>query len=167
MERIPWEVGEEKFSDAYIAGFFDGDGSLVATLEKLPLKYSRAYRPRIKINFTQHMRHVRMLDALKKYLGMGIVRIAKSHELAELVIVNRNDVEILLKRMISHLVLKKRQALLGLEVISLLGKNNRTNRISDLKYHDVFKYINEIRDLNAKTGGKKIISSLDPVTTSR
>jgi len=61
MKTIPWEVDEEKFSDAYVAGFFDGDGSLVATLVKQSSRYLRTYRPRIKINFTQHIRHFDIL----------------------------------------------------------------------------------------------------------
>ena len=155
-----------KFSDEYIAGFFDGDGSLVATLEKLSSSYLRKYRPRIKINFTQHMRHFGMLCGIQKYLNAGKVSIAETHNLAELVIVDRNDVSRVLNKMLPHLVLKKQQAIIALEIISQLGDNLRTNMISDQNYTAIIKNIAKIRSLNSNTGGKKKFSSFDPVTTS-
>ena len=166
METIPWEVDEGKLSDAYIAGFFDGDGSLVATLEKQSSPYLRVYRPRIKINFTQHIRHFDMLCEIQKYLDAGKVSIAKTHDQAELVIVDRNDVSRILNRMLPHLVLKKQQAIFALEVLSQLGKNLRTNRISDKNYSVIVKTILKIRNLNSHSGGKRKFSSFDPVTTS-
>lgn len=165
MKAIPWEVNERKFSDAYVAGFFDGDGSLVATLGKNTLKYRRAYRPRIKINFTQHVRQVEMLRDLQKYLGAGIVRVASAHDQAELVIVDRNDVSRVLGRMLPHLVLKEQQAILALEIITQLGENLRTNRISEDNYQAIMKSITKIRILNSNTGGKRNLESFDPVTT--
>ncbi len=167
MKAIPWEVDERKFSDAYVAGFFDGDGSLVATLEKRPLKYLRTYRPRIKINFTQHIRHVDMLNKMQKYLDAGKVRVSSAHDQAELVIVDRNDVRRILNKMFSHLILKKKQVVIALEIFSQIGDNLRTNRISDESYSSILKKIKEIRSLNSKTGGKRKFLSFDPVTTSR
>ena len=166
MKTIPWEVDERKFSNAYIAGFFDGDGSMVATLSKNPIKYIRIYRPHIKINFTQHIRHIDMLSDLQKYLVAGRVGVARSHNLAELVIVDRVDVKRILNKMLPHLVLKKQQAILAIRIISQLGKNLRTNRISDQNYLSILKNIEKIRSLNSKTGGKRKFSSFDPVTTS-
>ena len=167
MKAIPWEVDEVKFSDAYVAGFFDGDGSLVAILEKNPSKYLRTYRPRIKINFTQHIRQVNMLHEMQKYLGAGKVRVSSAHDQAELVIVDRNDVKRILNKMLSHLILKKKQAVIAFEILSQIGDNLRTNRISDESYSSILTKIKEIRSLNSKTGGKRKFLSFDPVTTSR
>ena len=166
MKAIPWEVDEGKFSDAYVAGFFDGDGSLVATLEKQSFKYMRTYRPRIKINFTQHVRHFDMLCEIQKYLGVGKVSIARTHNQAELVIVDRNEVSLVLNKMLPHLVLKKQQAIFALEALSQFGKNLRTNRISDQNYQAILETIVKIRSLNSNTGEKRKFSSFDPVTTS-
>ena len=166
MKTIPWEVDEGKFSDAYVAGFFDGDGSLVATLEKQSSRYMRTYRPRIKINFTQHIRHFDMLCEIQKYLSAGKVSVVKTHDQAELVIVDRNDVSRILNRMLRHLVLKKQQAFLALEALSQFGENLRTNRISDQNYQAIIKIVRKIRDLNSNTGGKRKFPSFDPVTTS-
>ena len=166
MKTIPWEVDELKFSDAYVAGFFDGDGSLVATLEKQSSRYLRTYRPRIKINFTQHIRHFGTLCEIQKYLDAGKVSVAKTHNQVELVIVDRNDVSRILNRMLPHLVLKKQQAILAIEALSQFGENLRTNRISDQTYQVIIKIIAKIRDLNSHTGGKRKFSSFDPVTTS-
>ena len=147
--------------------FFDGDGSLVATLEKQPPKYNRAYRPRIKINFTQHIRHIGMLYEMQKYLDAGKVRVSSAYDQAELVIVDRNDVKRVLNKMLSHLILKKKQAIIAFEIISQIGDNLRTNRISDENYSSIITKIKEIRSLNSKTGGKRKFLSFDPVTTSR
>jgi len=167
MKAIPWEVDEKKFSDAYIAGFFDGDGSLVAILTKQSPQYQRLYRPRIRINFTQHIRHIDMLEKMQKYLNAGKVRVSVAHDQAELVIVDRKDVRRILNKMLPHLILKKKQASIALEILSQFGDNLRTNRISDENYSSILKKIEEIRSLNSKTGGKRKFLSFDPVTTSR
>jgi len=166
MKTIPWEVYERRFSDAYVAGFFDGDGSLVATLEKQSPKYSRTYRPRIKINFTQHIRHREMMNDLQKYLGAGVVRVVTGHYQAEIVIVDRKDVDRILRRLLPHLVINKQQATLALEILSRMGENSRTNRISDPDYFKILEMIEEIRALNSNSGGKRKFLSYNPVTTS-
>jgi hypothetical protein len=162
METIPWEVDSSTFSDQYIAGFFDGDGSLVATLEKQTSKYSRVYRPRIKLNFTQHIRYKDILDDMQKFLDAGTVRVAPSHFLAELVITDRKDVIRILNRMLPHLVIKKQRAFIALEVLAHLGENTRTNRISDESYEIILEKINRIRTLNSKSGGKRVMVNLTP-----
>ena len=94
METIPWEVDSEKFSDSYVAGFLDGDGSIVAVLERRPERRRFPYRIRLKINFTQHIRHRNVIVKLQNFLGgVGAVREVKSHNLVELVIQDRNEVQ--------------------------------------------------------------------------
>ena len=166
MKTTPWEVDEKVFTDAYVAGFFDGDGSLAAILEKQTSKYLRTYRPRIRINFTQHLRHLKMLEKLRDYLGAGNVRKHSSHDMAELVIQDRIEISRILKRLLPHLILKKNQVILALEILSLMGKNTRTNRISKENYIKILNRIKSIRTLNSKSGGKRNIDSFNPVTTS-
>ena len=166
MKTTPWEVDEKIFTDAYVAGFFYGDGSLVAILEKQTSKYLRTYRPRIRINFTQSLKHSKMLEKLRNYLGAGSVHKHSSHEMAELVIQDRVEISKILKRILPHLVLKKNQAVLALEILSLMGENICTNRISEKNYNKILNCIKKIRNLNSKSGGKRNIDSFNPVTTS-
>ena len=85
--------------DAYLAGFLDGDGSVVATLERY---YSKRfpYRVRIKVNFTQHARHEDKLKLMQEALGrVGVIRTNKHKNLAELVIQERSQVKTVLVRL--------------------------------------------------------------------
>ena len=104
---------------------------------------------------------------MQKYLDAGKVRVSSAYDQAELVIVDRNDVKRVLNKMLSHLILKKKQAIIAFEIISQIGDNLRTNRISDENYSSIITKIKEIRSLNSKTGGKRKFLSFDPVTTSR
>ena len=111
METTPWEVNAKNISDEYIAGFLDGDGSIVAVIIKRPDRHRFPYQIRLKINFTQHVRHKNMLIMLGKALGdIGTIRFVATHNLAELVIQKRSDVRATLERLLPYLVLKQRQA---------------------------------------------------------
>jgi len=151
-------VGSRQFrSDDYIAGFFDGDGSVVATLER----YNSTrfpYRVRLKLNFTQHARFANELATIQKTLGgVGVIRTNTSKRLAELVIQNRNEVRAVLERLRSKLYLKKPQALLALRVLAVMRGNekHKPSVLSDSAYTHVLSLVQSIRRLNAHTGGKR------------
>ncbi len=113
METTPWEVVNLHISDAYIAGFFDGDGSVVATIIKQNSdRYpNRPYRLMLKVNFTQHIRYRNILYHIKQHFGdVGSIRSIPSRNLAELVIQDRRQLKAVLIRVLPHLVLKYRQA---------------------------------------------------------
>ena len=129
---------------------------------KNPPKYFRTYRPRIKMNFTQHVRHIEMLHKMQKYLGAGKVSVASKHNQAELVISDRNDLVKVINQILPHLVLKRQQAILALEILSQFGKNLRTNRILESDYLIILEKIIIIRSLNSGTGGKRNFSHLTP-----
>jgi len=157
MKSTPWEVDNEKFSYEYIAGFLDGDGSIVATLSKNPPHYNRIYRPRLKINFSQKTYYISMLEALSKFLKSGKLRTNSKKQLSELVITDRNDVLKILERILPHLVIKKDRAQIALEILKLFGTNDKNNRITDIKYNLIIQKIKLIRSLNSASGGKKVI----------
>ena len=170
MERIPWEVDNSlNIHDAYIAGFLDGDGSIVCSIEKRPERRRFPFRVRLKINFTQHIRHKNMLATIQNALGnIGHIRNVSQHNLAELVIQDRSDVKNTLKNLLPHLILKKRQARLMIGMIDIFdsGKVNVRSSLSDKDYAKLFAMAKELRNLNSNTGGKKNIELFDPVTTS-
>ena len=154
-------------SDAYLAGFLDGDGSVVATLERY---YSKRfpYRVRIKVNFTQHARHEDKLKLMQEALGdLGVIRTNKRKNLAELVIQERSQVKAVLARLVPVLLIKKDQAHLALEVLEGMSSNekHKPSTLSERAYIRILSLVQKIRRLNSGTGGKREIRVFDPVTT--
>jgi len=160
MKTTPWEVDSSKFTDSYVAGFLDGDGSIVATVDKRPERRRFPYQIRLKLNFTQHMRHRDMLVKLRAYLGnMGSLRDVRTHNLAELVIQDRSQVKTILERLLPHLVLKERQAKIMLAAIAIFdgARVNVRSSLSEKEYGRILRMIRAIRNLNSGTGGKQQI----------
>ena len=154
-------------SDAYLAGFLDGDGSVVATLERY---YSKRfpYRVRIKVNFTQHARHKDKLKLMQEALGgLGVIRTNVRKNLAELVIQERSQVQAVLARLVPFLLIKKDQANLALEVLEGMGSNekHKPSTLSGRVYIRILSLVQKIRGLNSHTGGKREVRVFDPVTT--
>jgi len=169
MKTTPWEVVGSRISDAYLAGFLDGDGSIVAAICKQDSKRypNKPYRIILKINFTQHIRHEVLLMAIRKFLGVGSIRRIPSHNLSELVIVKKGDIEGILNRMVSHLLLKRKQALIALRMIKIF-KNCKRIKKNAIAPHDFARLLSmamEIRKLNSGTGGKNSHKLINPVTT--
>jgi len=168
MEQTPWEVNSKYVSDPYIAGFLDGDGSIGVSIEKRPDRRRFPYRARLKVNFTQHVRHKNMLILLQKALGnIGTIRDIRTHNLAELVIQKRSDIKLMLERLLPHLILKQRQARIMLAMIDVFdqGKVNIRSSLSDKDYEKLFAMAKELRSNNAGAGGKKNYEIINPVTT--
>ena len=168
METTPWEVNARNISDQYIAGFLDGDGSIIAAIEKRGNRHRFPYRVRLKLNFTQHDRHKNMLILLQHALGkIGAIRSIRTHNLAELVIQRRSDVRATLVRLLSHLVLKQRQARIMLAMIDIFDQNivNSRSSLSDKDFERLFSMARELRSNNSGAGGKKSYEIVNPVTT--
>ena len=168
METTPWEVNSKNVSDAYIAGFLDGDGSIVVHIEKRPDRRRFPYRARLRINFTQHIRHKNMLILLQHALGnRGTIREVRTHNFAELVIQKRSDVQATLQRLLPHIILKQRQARIMLAMIDVFNEGvvNVRSSLSDKDFEKIFAMAKELRDLNSGAGGKKSYEIINPVTT--
>ncbi len=93
---------------AYIAGFLDGDGCLMAQLVKRN-GYKFGYQIRLSIVFYQHEQNVKHLEWLKSVLKKGYIRI-RNDQMAEYTIVGINDVIKIIERILPHLRLKRKQA---------------------------------------------------------
>ena len=99
---------------AYIAGFLDGDGCLMAQLVKRP-GYIRGYQIRLSIVFYQKQLNINHLVWLKNTLKFGYIR-NRNDGMAEYTIVGANQVASILKIIYPHLKLKKKLAKLILQI---------------------------------------------------
>jgi hypothetical protein len=164
-KAIPWEVNTSKFSNAYIAGFLDGDGSIMATVEGRPERRRFPYRIRLRINFTQHKRHQKYIEEIQTFLGgIGTIRESKRDALVELVIQDRKTVELLLKQLLPYIILKERQAQIMLEILDIYKQAivNTRSSITEKEYLDVLRLVRKIRKLNSRTGAKSKWKYLTP-----
>jgi intein-encoded DNA endonuclease-like protein len=93
---------EEK---AYIAGFLDGDGSIIAQLVHRK-DYKLGYQIRVSVVFYQKTTHQVFLLWLKKQLGFGYIR-ARRDGMTEYTIVGLREVQQVLTLLYPFLRLKK------------------------------------------------------------
>jgi len=103
---------EEK---AYIAGFLDGDGSIMAQLVSRK-DYKLGYQIRVSCVFYQKTTHREFLLWLKEQLGYGYVRI-RNDGMSEYTIVGLREVEYVLTLLYPFLRLKKALARNVLDLI--------------------------------------------------
>ncbi len=93
---------------AYIAGFLDGDGCLMAQLVKRK-GYRYGFQIRLSIVFYQHVQNVKHLEWLKSILKKGYIR-KRNDQMAEYTIVGIKDVIEVLTKILPYLRLKRQQA---------------------------------------------------------
>ena len=100
---------------AYIAGFLDGDGCVMAQLVRRK-DYIYGYQIRTSIVFYQKSRNERILHWLKSRLELGYIR-HRNDEMTEYTIVGLREVKSVLTILLPYLRLKKE---LAEEVIKLI-----------------------------------------------
>ena len=103
---------------AYIAGFLDADGAIMATIEKHREKRF-GFRARVALKVTQHDRKI--LDWIRHKLRVGIVRANRSGDIRQafdLHIRDRTDVRRILEMLMPHLRVKRKQAQIALRILS-------------------------------------------------
>lgn len=103
---------------AYIAGFLDGDGSIMAQLVHRK-DYKFGYQIRVSIVFYQKTAHQEILFWLKEQLNAGYIR-RRNDGMSEYTIVGLTEVEQILQLLRDKLRLKKN---LANEVLKLIGKH--------------------------------------------
>ena len=103
---------------AYIAGFLDGDGSIMAQLVYRK-DYKFGYQIRVSIVFYQKQSHLQILFWLKEQLNYGYIR-NRNDGMSEYTIVGMNEVASILELLIPQLRLKKQ---LAQDVLSLIAKH--------------------------------------------
>ncbi len=113
---------EEK---AYIAGFLDGDGSIMAQLVKRK-GYKLGYQIRVSVVFYQKTTHQKFLLWLKEQLGYGYVRM-RNDGMNEYTVVGLREVEHILTLLHPFLRLKK---VLARDVLALIKQHPEQRKMT-------------------------------------
>jgi hypothetical protein len=106
---------------AYLAGFLDGDGCINAQLIRRT-DYRLGFQIRISITFFQSTKRYWFFLQLKKILQTGSLR-KRNDGISEYSIVGSASVKDLCQELLPFLRLKKNQAILVLEIVKKLHKN--------------------------------------------
>ena len=115
-----------KIDLAYIAGFLDGDGSLMLQIKKR--KEGRKWRFMSTICFYQDKRHEEPLFWFKEKLGIGYISRRKDN-ITELRINGFKQVRKILENLLPFIRFKKKQATAFLKAVTLLDENSQLSRL--------------------------------------
>lgn len=140
---------------AYIAGFLDGDGSIIAQLVRRK-DYKLGFQIRVSIVFYQKHSHQEILFWLKEQLKHGYIR-HRNDGMTEYTIVGLSEVEQVLKLLHGKLRLKKGLAKDVLKLISLHPQKMTAEKLIELS-----KLVDDTARFNYSK--KRTITSLTVIT---
>lgn len=118
---------------SYIAGFLDGDGSIMAQLVRRK-DYKLGFQIRTSIVFYQKTDHQDILLWLKRQLQHGYIR-HRNDGMTEYTIVGFREVEYVLKLLVPFLRLKKVLAKQVLEIIATHPKKMTAKKLLTMSKH--------------------------------
>ena len=125
---------------AYIAGFLDGDGSVFFQI--VPRSdYRNRFEVRASIAFYQKTENVEILHWLKKQFGVGYIRHRKTG-ISDYTVVGHAEARRILQMLQPYVRLKKRQVVLGLEVLDKLQSKSREDFFEACRLVDEFGELN-------------------------
>ncbi len=139
MRKIFSEVNK-----AYISGLLDGDGAIMACIEKHAEK-KFGFRVRIYIKISQN--NYKILNWCKLSTGMGNIRNVKNDEY-EWRVRNQEDAKLLLESLLPYLKIKKRQGYLAKKIL-----NTKIKTIKGLL--KTAKLADALSKLNVRSKGRR------------
>jgi len=148
-------------TEAYIAGFLDGDGAVSAIIERHPEK-KFGFRVRVCLDFYQHKDNIGVLHYIRKYFGEGSLgkSIRNTHKLS---LRNQETLKMILPLLHKYVIVKKRQIEIALNILSKKVET-RKDLLRVAKLADKLSSFN-IRSQSIRKNSSKIISQNSPLTT--
>ncbi|MBI4995020.1 LAGLIDADG family homing endonuclease [Candidatus Peregrinibacteria bacterium] len=137
---------------AYIAGFLDGDGSLMLQLKKRNDR-SKGFRFMATICFYQDTRHEQSLHWIKKIFGIGYIS-RRNDGMTELRINGFNQTNNILRKLLPFIKFKRKQANILYKAIRILI-NVRGKQLKRKQLVQLVNYIIAIQNENYVTKRKK------------
>ena len=116
-----------KLEKAYIAGFLDGDGCIMAQLVRRR-DYRFGYQIRVSIVFYQKKSHQEIIYWLKNKLNYGYIR-ERNDQMVEYTIVGLKEVYSVLKTVYPYIRLKRKLTRLVTKIIKSFPKKMTANKL--------------------------------------
>ncbi len=130
---------------AYIAGFLDGDGSIM-----VQIKNRKGSKLGIRLMFTicfyQDSRHRKPLEWIKDVIGIGYLS-DRNDNISELRINGYKQVENILKKIQPYAKFKAKQVEIVLKILSLIS-NRRINQLTKKERLKIVDLITQLRNQN-------------------
>ena len=153
---------------AYIAGFFDGDGSIHLQLVR-QREYRYGFYVRVSVSFHQHQSGRAGLEWLKEQLEVGYLR-DRAGQMSDYVITSRPVIRALLTAIAPYVVFKRRQvkeALVLLDAIEAIDGPEKFLAVA--RQVEAFKSLNRskrnINTVQSVLEAWRDMEALAPVTT--
>lgn len=127
---------------AYLAGFIDGDGSIIAQLNPKN-DYTLKFQIRVSVNFIQSTSRKHFLKRIHEELGIGTLR-DRNDSITELNIVGIEQVKPLLQGLKPFLRMKEKQANLVLRICDQLP----STKGDAYKFLELSKLSDQVANLN-------------------
>ena len=148
-----------KVNLAYIAGFLDGDGSLMFQLKKRKDGNKSRNRFMFTICFYQDSKHEKPLHWIRKILDIGYIS-RRSDGMSELRINGYQQTEKIMKDLLPFIKFKKIQANIMLESSKLLQKGNLTEKDLRKLVDNIVKIQSENYVTKRKRNKKELLKTL-------
>jgi hypothetical protein len=126
----------------YLAGFLDGDGSIIAQLVRRK-DYVNKFQIRLTVQFTQLTKRRHHLEDIKKIIGAGTLRDTDKN-VSHYVLTDTKEVHKFLQQMAPYLRIKKKQAYLTIRIIEELP----SARQSVETFVELCKMVDQVAELN-------------------
>ena len=117
---------QSKINLAYIAGFLDGDGSLMIQIKKRK-DGNKKFRFMLTICFYQDFRHAEPLFWIKKQLGIGYIS-KRNDNITELRINGFKQVKEIVEKLFPYIRFKKKQAIMVIKAANILMSKNLSSK---------------------------------------
>jgi len=140
-----------KIELAYIAGFLDGDGSLMLQIKKR--SDNKKVRLMATICFYQDSRHETPLIWIRKVLGIGYLS-RRNDGMTELRINGFKQTKTILESLMPYLRFKQHQALALYKAVCMLS-SKRFKDLNRLELDQIINYITTIQTHNYATKRKR------------
>jgi hypothetical protein len=150
---------------AYIAGFLDGDGSIIVQIKNRK-DTSRGWRIMFTICFYQDTRHEKSLFWIRKKLGIGYVSRRKDG-ITELRINGYQRTEDVLSKIYPYARFKRKQIRYILEILDILKREKKIFRLTKKEREKIASLILNARNETYQSGLKsrlKLEKDLDKIT---
>ena len=143
----------KKINLAYIAGFLDGDGSLMIQLKKRH-DQPKGLRLMFTICFYQDSRHEKPLFWIKKQLGIGYISRRKDG-MTELRINGYEQTQKILEQLAPFIKFKAQQVKYILQALSIIRQKKGLFDLTKREKMRIIQIITKSRRINYQSGAKK------------